>query len=941
MNFKIERGYSIGGLKKYIYLLPKNTNIVYDIDGGFADITANDIYLLEGENVTFVEELNENGNFYLSSTISIEIQDISILPQLRMEDYYVVYEDMMSRQYIQCVENTSRIGWEFELGENKVCTLSFTTDANVPSLYLRNGIRATQQLISKDCGYRIGKVDRLQLTHKDNIIVDGERVYKTILPIYDVEYIKNGVSFKEEYKDDTFVDTLSFTYPLTQNNNHINLEEFTTNRYIALLHCDNSTYMCGNEFGMFAKYNIQTSEDKSDNTITITLTHISQSGLLHWEELKIEEDTRLYPYPIKGNIYDPLTNEKLSTELCYNGKGVYTLYQLKTITNIPTDQYICLYFMVDVFENFNIVETYSFNQCTSYPSVECQQENTCNFVNEFPTQFHFTEAEQTIVLEIECECDWVIEDIPNFIELRNSSGEGGKQYNVEIKSILQPTDVAVEDHIVFKTFGTEKRIPIIVQKPMNWIYPTSDIKITAREQVYTLYHDGSAEIESLDVNVESVEIGTNKISIYFKENTTDSMIQSTIAFRSNMSGKVQVFKVYQDRIYEEWRVVNENEYICENGNSYKVEYQFQGYFADNINTPTNVSRLGALVSQNDNRCTPQFEKWEVVSDDYICLGTSKYTKEQQYTSTDNVNWTPTDTFRSGELIETNSVDCKINLYYENKGSYIVEGGKLIYQSNGNEVVVVDENGIKVFGDNVVTTDWFYMENGRIHCKYDFVGDSEISAFGIGNDVGGEGGSNEELEAHTSDKTVHITANERAKWNMALNSLDGGNIYDDITLSYMRKGKNPQIKAESINRGYMIPLIGIDDTNQTDDIHIGGGEYEKDYDIHTYANRLIVNSDMIVFGEVNSASDARLKENINNLSNRGYVNPIVYTKDDKQGIGFIAQDVQQLYPELVTEDKNGYLYVNYAQYTAVLQSQIIELSKKITELENRLNDDITK
>ena len=89
------------------------------------------------------------------------------------------------------------------------------------------------------------------------------------------------------------------------------------------------------------------------------------------------------------------------------------------------------------------------------------------------------------------------------------------------------------------------------------------------------------------------------------------------------------------------------------------------------------------------------------------------------------------------------------------------------------------------------------------------------------------------------------------------------------------------------------------------------------------------------GEVTAYSDARLKTSIQPLENRGYIKPITYKKDGKDSIGFIAQEVKELYPELVIEDntEDKYLSVNYAQYGAVLQAQIIDLKKEIDELKN--------
>ena len=88
------------------------------------------------------------------------------------------------------------------------------------------------------------------------------------------------------------------------------------------------------------------------------------------------------------------------------------------------------------------------------------------------------------------------------------------------------------------------------------------------------------------------------------------------------------------------------------------------------------------------------------------------------------------------------------------------------------------------------------------------------------------------------------------------------------------------------------------------------------------------------GEVTAYSDIRLKTDIQPLENRGYIKPVTYKKDGKDSIGFIAQEVREVYPELVIEDntEDKYLSVNYAQYVAVLQAQIIELNNRVKQLE---------
>ncbi len=103
----------------------------------------------------------------------------------------------------------------------------------------------------------------------------------------------------------------------------------------------------------------------------------------------------------------------------------------------------------------------------------------------------------------------------------------------------------------------------------------------------------------------------------------------------------------------------------------------------------------------------------------------------------------------------------------------------------------------------------------------------------------------------------------------------------------------------------------------------------------YNNSIHIKKPVIFYEGVSSFSDARLKTNVKTLNNRGYLRPVTYYKDGKVNIGFIAQEVKRLYPELVVDGE--YLSLNYPQLTAVLQAQIIELNKRIEVLENKLKE----
>lgn len=91
------------------------------------------------------------------------------------------------------------------------------------------------------------------------------------------------------------------------------------------------------------------------------------------------------------------------------------------------------------------------------------------------------------------------------------------------------------------------------------------------------------------------------------------------------------------------------------------------------------------------------------------------------------------------------------------------------------------------------------------------------------------------------------------------------------------------------------------------------------------------------GEVTAISDIRTKSDIRSLTFRGGIRPVSFIKDGKRGIGFIAQEVQKLYPELVVEGSDGLLSLNYACYTAVLQLQVDNHETELQRLRGRVEE----
>lgn len=93
-----------------------------------------------------------------------------------------------------------------------------------------------------------------------------------------------------------------------------------------------------------------------------------------------------------------------------------------------------------------------------------------------------------------------------------------------------------------------------------------------------------------------------------------------------------------------------------------------------------------------------------------------------------------------------------------------------------------------------------------------------------------------------------------------------------------------------------------------------------------------------------SSDRRLKKNITDLPNttlESLLSLETVTFNWKEGvnnskqIGFIAQNLQEHFPELVSENRDGMLAVNYAGITPVIVEAIRELDIKITGIQQEL------
>ncbi len=100
-------------------------------------------------------------------------------------------------------------------------------------------------------------------------------------------------------------------------------------------------------------------------------------------------------------------------------------------------------------------------------------------------------------------------------------------------------------------------------------------------------------------------------------------------------------------------------------------------------------------------------------------------------------------------------------------------------------------------------------------------------------------------------------------------------------------------------------------------------------------------DVTVGGTLTETSARRFKENIktldNQISNISKLNPVSFDwkKDSKSDIGFIAEEVKEVYPNLVSEEDGEIKGVQYTKLTAVLVKALQDQQKQIDELKKEI------
>lgn len=465
-EYLINCKYRVGTLKPFIYLIPSTSTINYTVDNGEAVVMSVNglVNKLKCGNVQLTSEESMDGRFKFNNKVIIKLFEnqtsglTEILNNLIKNNYKVVVEDLEGTQFICNVEFPAFVTYDYNFASNTIspntATVTFASDSNFPTLEIENKIVNSTSMGDYGCAYNTGAIKTLKLCDiKNTYIVRGESTFEGVYatgayedsPYKTINFLKNSFNFTENYDGQKYTHTLNFTIPLSDYKSYwqYNLIEFTQNKYVALFDTVNGTTIAsGYNNGYFPSYTITTSDSVGTlNTITITLTHISEQCFAYNNSKSLDDlinkDVRIMYIGVKP-FY--VNSQYYPTSKCINNRqSAATMLQEITSTGDKLNNYWVLEGYEQDFEGSgkNIVGTY---KTTSYMNgvtivtndSSCASFGVCELTQRPDPVYYLDINTKSVTAPIQSTCAWQIVNKPEWLDLSITSGNADTVYNLVI-----------------------------------------------------------------------------------------------------------------------------------------------------------------------------------------------------------------------------------------------------------------------------------------------------------------------------------------------------------------------------------------------------------------------------------------------------------------------------------------------------------------------------
>ena len=646
-NYKIPCSYLEEGLSDELYLVSASHTKVVLVDAdNHAEISglSESPLRIKCAKVELSEESILDERYSFTKTVTATINGYANLSSLN-EKYYCIAKTKGGMLLMVNVDFPSDVSYTYTLSDSTNNTVfTFTTLSNFPSLRLSN---AFSDFISCEV-YNVPCVKGLRLIGAENAFYSTANGSVQLFgdTFKDVDIYGKSLTFQETFNGKEVSTTLSFNMPLWWYKSywHINLLEFQTNRYRAVIEgCDGNYIYAGFNYGLIPSFTITGDDEKS--MITVTLTEASLQGSYFSDIFNPDGDVATmwdYVLTVDGQSYYECSEDE-------DGVGIYLLMAEVRGNGVRTGRYKVLEGHESEFTFLNVVGT--FDDVVTFPNSDC--EGGCGTGGGGIELIDLTIGQ---CREKAFGNYWYVNSVGNGLSVTPMSGTSADTMTICNVSVpvgeTSVINMSKKNDLCHRYDFYEITIRSISSgTSVNPKYQS--INCNAQNVTFTYSSNCPITITSLPSNITYV-IGNSTITFSVPANTTTSARTFSIVVKDcrNVS---ETITINQDKVYEQWNVVS-GEYVCEYGNKFEKERRYTGTTNSNY-TPTNEYRTGSLIQSGSTDCSGSMYRWY---DDgrFYCDGTTKYKALlEQVTYDGGVTWQYTGNARYGDNMGTDSSFC--------------------------------------------------------------------------------------------------------------------------------------------------------------------------------------------------------------------------------------------------------------------------------------------
>jgi hypothetical protein len=494
-----------------------------------------------------------------------------------------------------------------------------------------------------------------------------------------------------------------------------------------------------------------------------------------------------------------------------------------------------------------------------------------------------------------------------------------------------------------------------VYKPTGWVMTSSFVGDITGINFYVVDNNGVGQIKFTNSNGP-----TTTTTIRYRATTTappGTSPSGSVGIINNTSGPFLADGlVYANTV----STLATSSDVTYNSNILKIG-QSGRFVAENVSSFTNFSNGGSITSMGDAsvakklivgtkvgiaQVSPAFEL-DVTGD--INFTGNFYKNGSLYSGSSIIGTSGTDAFfTTGNFgVGTTSPSKRLDV----AGDAIVSGGITAGSAN---ISSISASSITSAGAQITAATVGSLKSSNIDATAVTAAGAQFTAATVGTFFA----SNATFTNFTSSTAVisSISANTVSSSLLAATTMTGGSLslsgdlYIAGTLTTVNVTStnimNTNVTAGVLNVTSVFSAVG--DSNTIGSIittngNVGIGSTSPSYKLH-------VVGDIFATGNVTGFSDERLKTNIEILSDClskvQQLSGVSFTRiqceaqpdvdTERRDIGFLAQDVEGQFPELVsTDSQNGYKSVAYGNMTAVLVECIKELSSQVADLQQQI------